>query len=145
MSAPAQDVRIRQNSAPMHQPWFDLKIKVIGFSWKSGRTVGRKRFAQVCPACTVPALLPTTSKPGEDFVDPAGDSLLPVLTFGCPMSMHHPKLSFPPHPSLVRTFLKYPPHRHDGDEHGVFDDNNNDELMVMYEPYYKSGKKSTNQ
>ena len=61
----------------------------------SGRTVGRKRFAQVCPACTVPALLPITSKPGEDFVDPAGDSLLPVLTFDWPMSLHRPKRTMP--------------------------------------------------
>ena len=111
MSAPAQDARIQQNSAPMHQPWFDLKIKVIGFSWKSGSLDGQlaekdlPRFARLA-LC---------------------------------------QLSFLSHPSLVRTFLKYPPHRHDGDEHGVFDENNNDELMVMYEPYYKSGQKSTNQ
>ena len=98
MSAPAQDARIRQNSAPMHQPWFDLKIKVIGFSWKSGSLDGQlaeKDLPQVCPACTVPALLPITSKPGEDFVDPAGDSLLPVLTFDWPMSMHRPKRTMP--------------------------------------------------
>ena len=84
----------------------------------------------------MPALLPITSKPGEDFVDPAGDSLLPVLTFDCPMSMH--RLSFPPHLNLVGTFLKYSPYNCDGDEHRVFYDNN-DELMMIYEPFYKNG------